>query len=308
MFTYLSHLIIPRHSNNHKAKLLHSSTLFLIGFCVLLSQLALTIIPRQGVKVLGYAANISIDEVVNLTNQKRRENGVGNLEVSQVLNKAAYLKGQDMLAKNYWAHVSPDGTQPWKFFIDEGYVYRYAGENLARDFSNPTAAVEAWMASPSHRENLLSSKYEEIGIGVVEGDIDGVDTTIVVQFFGTRSAKDKTSVPVAAAYTVDETVVTPTTQPVTPTVSKEKPVVVGDIQNGKTAMNSKSSSYEISPFSATKTISLTILGLLLVVMVVDSAIVLHKKVPRKSGRLIAHLTFLGMIFVIVLIVKAGKIL
>src|SRR3972149_10673467 len=183
---HLAHLFVPRQSNNHKAKLLHPSSLTTLVLVLAVFQLSITFLPSFGEKVLGYAANISPDEVIRLTNEKRVANGFSPLTTNAVLSQAAQAKGADMLNKDYWAHVAPDGTQPWYFFTNFGYKYRYAGENLARDFQNPTSAVEAWMASPSHKENLLSSKYKEIGIAVVEGDLAGVDTTIIVQFFGTN--------------------------------------------------------------------------------------------------------------------------
>lgn len=129
--------------------------------------------PLFGVRILGYAANISSTEIVSLTNQKRTEAGVSSLIYNLQLEQAARQKGQDMIENDYWAHVAPDGTEPWVFFVDAGYKYRYAGENLARDFSNPQDAINAWMASPSHKDNLLSDKYKEIGIAVVEGDLGG---------------------------------------------------------------------------------------------------------------------------------------
>src|SRR4030043_359248 len=177
----LIHYLVPHTSNNHKAKLLHSSSLLIIASLLLFFQLTLYLLPKTGIKILGYASRISVDEIVRLTNEKRAQAGLSPVEFNPSLSAAAKSKGDDMLAKDYWAHVAPDGTQPWKFFTDAGYQYRYAGENLARDFSNPASAVEAWMNSPSHRENMLSGKYKEVGVAVVEGNLAGVDTTIIVQ-------------------------------------------------------------------------------------------------------------------------------
>jgi len=164
----LAHYFFPRHSNNHKAKLLHASTLYFLILSLVIYQVLLQALPLTGLKILGYAANIPPDKVIELTNQKRNDAGVGNLVYNPLLSSAARAKGEHMLTQDYWAHVAPDGTQPWKFFTDVGYVYRYAGENLARDFSDPTSTVDAWMASPSHKENLLSAKYKDIGVAVVE--------------------------------------------------------------------------------------------------------------------------------------------
>ena len=52
-----------------------------------------------------------------------------------------------MLEHNYWAHVSPDGVEPWQFIQQQNYFYLSAGENLARDFISEKDLVAAWMAS-----------------------------------------------------------------------------------------------------------------------------------------------------------------
>ena len=274
----IAHLFIPRESNNQKAKLLHNSSLTLITFVFILYQLLISFVPRFVPKILGFAANISPDEVVALTNNKRSEAGLLPLSLNSTLSQAAQAKGADMLNKGYWAHVAPDGTQPWAFFTNFGYKYKYAGENLARDFSSASSAVEAWMNSPSHKENLLSSKYKEIGIGVVEGNLVGVDTTIIVQFFGTKYADTFPIAPIAEVKAAN--------QP--PSVEETKTLV--------------------SPFNMTRFVSLVVVGLLLFVLIIDGVLVTKRKTARISGRTFAHIAFLGMILVIVLILKAGKII
>jgi len=199
LFKTLKHFFLPGTSNNHRAKILHPSSFIAIKIILIVFQLGIFIAPRTPFnKILGYAANISPSEVIRLTNEKRVQAGLSPLQENGSLSQAAQAKGADMLVKGYWAHVAPDGTQPWFFFANAGYKYRFAGENLARDFTNPNSTVDAWMASASHRENLLSPNYKEIGIGVVEGNLAGADTTIVVQFFGTRYG-DAVPAPIAQA-------------------------------------------------------------------------------------------------------------
>lgn len=318
-FAYtISHSFFPGVSNNQKAKILHNTSMFVFIFILIAYQIVLQFVPISGVDILGYAANISVDEVVNITNQKRIENGLESLEYNEKLASAAYAKGNDMLEKEYWAHIAPDGAEPWKFFIDAGYSYRFAGENLAKDFSNASSAVDAWMASPSHRDNMLSSKYQEIGIAVVEGDVAGVDTTIIVQLFGTRYSDTIPSVPIASAEIADvvqvaqeptsmptPTVIsTPTSAPFVASVDNvvQPPVGLaqGVQQSGKRVL--------ISPFSTTKGLSLATVFLLFSVMIVDAIITHKRKVPRIGGRSFAHLAFLGMILAIAMIAKAGSIL
>jgi hypothetical protein len=329
IFDFLRHLFIPHYSNNQKAKLLHSSTLLGIALILLFLQVFLHFLPKAGVRVLGYASNISIDEVLRLTNQKRQEAGLSPLKLDPVLSQAAKNKGEDMLAKDYWAHVSPDGVEPWKFFIDAGYKYRYAGENLARDFSNASSAVDAWMASPSHRENMLSPKYEEIGLAVVEGDLNGVDTTIIVQFFGTRMAGGGEVSPVAqkqeqkpavASVNVKEEklpVPQPTQAPVSQPESTpfafipdQKPVVLeAGVALGESVTRTPPPRlFLISPFDFIRDVSFAILVILLFAFTIDVIIVSRKNITRVSGRTFAHISFIGMVLAIALILKAGKIL
>jgi len=138
----LRHIFLPHESNNHKPKLFHSSGLLFLKVLLISVQVLLFVLARApSPRILGYAANISPSEVIRLTNEKRSQAGLNPLTENSLLSQAALAKGTDMLNKDYWAHISPDGVQPWTFFVNAGYGYRYAGENLARDFSNPSSAV-----------------------------------------------------------------------------------------------------------------------------------------------------------------------
>jgi len=317
-FAYaIAHYFFPRQSNNQKAKVLHSSTLFFLTLFLVIFQVIIQVLPLSGIKILGYGANIAPSDVINLTNTKRQELGLNSLEYSSMLSQAAQAKGQDMIAKDYWAHVSPDGIQPWYFITNAGYKYRYAGENLARDFSDPGSAVEAWIASPSHRENILSAKYQEIGVAVIEGDLAGVETTLIVQLFGAPYVDTTPQVPIAEARTPTEAVPTPllSPQPTTAIVAQGEPVLepltAGDEQVlviSEGGVQASKPKILISPFNTTRTLSLFTIGSLLLILVVDSFVASKKKVARVGGRTFAHLAFLGMVLAIVLIAKAGQIL
>lgn len=298
---FIVHLFFPRSSNNHKAKILHSSSLFLIAF-VFIGFQALIGFGDRGGRVLSYAANISPDEIIRLTNEKRAENGLQALTYNPELSQGAMAKGNDMINKNYWAHVAPDGTQPWVFFLNAGYKYKYAGENLARDFGDASSAVSAWMASPSHRENMLSPKYREIGVAVVNGSLTGSETTLIVQFFGTSAADTIPVAPVAAA----EKKIEPSPSPaviaqVIPSPSPATEAVVGQNAAQKTEVL-------ISPFNVTRSISLAVIILLIGVMVVDYIIISRKNIRRVGGRPFAHIAFMGMVLALILIAKVGRII
>ena len=296
----LLHLIAPRKSNNYKARLLHIQGLLAVFLLILAAQAVIQVSVSPSVNILGYAANISPSEVVRLTNEKRTSVGSGELQHSDTLSRAAKLKGEHMLAQDYWAHISPSGVEPWQFFKDVGYTYRYAGENLARDFSNPQSTVDAWMASPTHKENMLSDKYSEIGVAVVEGDLGGVEATIVVQLFGTRLDTIPV-VPVASA----EDLATDELPSLSPSLSTE----LGEKSDGVNLVSSDAvSPVASSPFSITRSLSLGIILVLMFVMVIDAAIVAKKNVTRKSGRAFAHLSFFAMLIAIIIIARAGEIL
>jgi len=134
--------------------------------------------------VLGYASDIKVSELLQKTNEYRLKNGKRELILNEKLSLAATEKAKFMFQRNFWAHTSPDGTEPWYFVLNQGYDYSYAGENLARNFNSSGEVVNAWINSSSHRENLVSDNYDEVGFGIVNGVLDGYETTLVVQFFG----------------------------------------------------------------------------------------------------------------------------
>jgi hypothetical protein len=305
------HLYFPNEGNNFKAKILHPSGFFFLKVFLILLQLGFTFFHFPRARILGYAANISPQEVIAITNQKRVEAGLNPLEENTVLSQAALAKGTDMINKNYWAHVAPDGTQPWSFFVNYGYKYRFAGENLARDFSNASSAVDAWMASTSHRENMLSPKYREIGIGVVEGELDGVDTTIIVQFFGSKYSD---TLPVEPIAQVPAATVIPTQTPaptVSPTQEPKATLEVLPSPTGSFQITGVKQGQEpevlVSPFNTTKGVSIAVVSLLLFVLVIDALVTSRRRIRRIGGRTYAHIAFLGMLLTIVLILKAGQI-
>ncbi len=289
-------LYFPHEENNFKARVLHPSGFFLIKVGLIILQLVMQFVITSPLpNVLGYSANISVEEVIRLTNVKRAENGLPPLKENTTLDAQALLKGKYMIDHDFWAHVAPDGTEPWYFFKQGGYQYRYAGENLARDFSDATSAVDAWMASPSHRENILSDKYRDIGIGVVEGDLNGVDTTIIVQFMGTKLVDTTPLEPLAQNNLAEEAnIASPT--PALPEIAgtQTKPPSSGKVL--------------ISPFVTTKSASVAVVVFLLAILGIDAYITSRRKIRRIGGRVFAHIAFLGMILTIILILKAGEIL
>lgn len=137
-------------------------------------------------QILAYAVNVSHGDLAAKTNQKRAEHGLAPLALHTLLNNGAQAKSQHMVTHNYWAHTAPDGTEPWYFFDISGYNYNHAGENLAYGFADSAEIIDAWMASPGHRANILGD-YKDMGFGFTNGSsYQGGENTVVVAFYGSQ--------------------------------------------------------------------------------------------------------------------------
>jgi hypothetical protein len=148
--------------------------------------LSFFIIIGQVSAFLAYASEINSTNVIGLVNQERRKVGTADLTLNLKLSKIAENKAKDMIKNDYFAHTSPDGKTPWFWFEKEGYEYQFAGENLAINFTTAEKQNESWMKSPSHRKNILSENFKEIGVATVKGVINGKEAIVTVQEFGTR--------------------------------------------------------------------------------------------------------------------------
>ncbi|MDE1924641.1 MAG: CAP domain-containing protein [Patescibacteria group bacterium] len=179
---------IPSHENAYQPKILHRSWLLFFLALVLASEgfLVADLIARQGDQ--NFLAAVVSAEVVALTNDERAQNNVGHLATSALLTQAAQAKADDMAQKGYFSHTGPDGKTPWQWISAAGYRYQYAGENLAVRFVNSSDVVNAWMASPAHRDNMVKPVYTQIGVGVAQGLFQGQMAAYVVQFFGAPAA------------------------------------------------------------------------------------------------------------------------
>ncbi len=280
MLKVLRHLFVPHSHNNHKPKILWSrSLLVLVGLFIMgRSIVDITIGLRPG--VLGYASQIDVSKLVEYTNNNRSKSGAGNVTLNPQLNAAAAAKVDDMFKENYWAHVSPKGTEPWYFISSAGYKYQHAGENLARDFSNAKDVVNAWMASPSHKKNLLDKRYKDMGVAVKDGYINGVETTIVVQMFAVTPTKNSIGKIAADSISVNEVL----------------------------AQDQFISTAEVSPLSLSKVWSMSFAVLVLFALAMDWIFVLRYNLIRLSGKSWAHLTFMWFVLLAIFVIRQGVIL
>ena len=134
--------------------------------------------------ILGFATDITIEKLYQLTNEERLKQNLPLLIQNNQLSKAAEEKARDMISQNYWAHFSPTGKTPWEFITNQGYKYEFAGENLAKNFLFSKNVVDTWMSSPTHRQNILRADFTEVGCAKVDGILNGQETTLIVQMFG----------------------------------------------------------------------------------------------------------------------------
>lgn len=118
-------------------------------------------------------------EVLNLINEYRNENGLEDLTIDAKLQETAKIKAEDLVKNNYFSHTSPTLGTPFELMKSQGIRYKIAGENLAGNISSEKA-VEAWINSKDHRENILEKKFHKTGIFVIESPVYG---KIYVQLF-----------------------------------------------------------------------------------------------------------------------------
>lgn len=140
----------------------------------------------EPVRHINADTSLTTDAIIEATNKERIEAGLMPLRSNVHLTQSATVKTNDMIARQYFEHDSPDGKAVSDLALDAGYDYVIVGENLARgNFDDATDLVTEWMNSPGHRANILSSKYQEMGAYVAQGTYDGRIVWFAVQHFGT---------------------------------------------------------------------------------------------------------------------------
>lgn len=281
MAKLLSVLFIPQRKNNYKALLAQPGFLAIFLCLYLLNQSIIRSISIAHPGILGFSSEITISKVFDQTNQQRIQTGLEPLSYNDTLSKSAQAKAEHMFALNYWAHNAPDGTTPWDFFKQVDYQYQIAGENLAKDFYDTSSMLSAWMKSPTHRDNIVNSKYKEIGIGVVNGTLSGIKTTLVVQHFGTP---------------IDGVIQSPVSLP--PELQ---------IQGEQVETLAYRSQPKINPLTLSKFIGGAIFALMVVVLFIDGLVTLKHGNNRLSGSATGQVGFLLIILVLLFFTKQGAV-
>jgi len=159
------------------------ATIFSVALCIAVA------VPRPATAALSPEdLSQQARRVLELTNQERSKAGLVWLQWNDILAATANDYARDLVSRRYFSHTSLEGTMPWDRAKAHGYpTYGwgscYVGENLAQGFATPEDAMKGWLASESHKANLLKPEYRELGVGVV-ADASGRKTW--VQNFGSR--------------------------------------------------------------------------------------------------------------------------
>jgi len=104
-------------------------------------------------------------ELVKLVNDYRVSRGLSPLADSSEVSDAARAHSQHSVAHRFFAHTSPEGLSPGDRLSENGIAWTSVGENIAAGYATPQAVFEAWLASPSHRENIESDRWTHTGVG-----------------------------------------------------------------------------------------------------------------------------------------------
>lgn len=311
-------LVYPHEGNNHHPWAIRHHALAFYLVALLAFNAGYNTFVLHSSKVLGFATAISQSQLIILTNQTRIANGVGALNESALLDKSAMLKAQNMFAENYWAHNAPSGKTPWYWFDQAGYVYTIAGENLARDFDTSQGVIDGWMNSPSHRANMLASGYKDIGIAVLNGTLQGHETTLVVQHFGTTANSAAAPASGTASTPPSQKSTAPATTPVKEAQiaqQNQTPAVEGATGIPSSTANQLAQlPYQllhpqpISSWSLPQMVTVLLLGILMLLFIFDSSVLFHKGVKRQHSHSLLHAGAFGVLMLLVMYSAIGGVL
>jgi uncharacterized protein YkwD len=104
--------------------------------------------------------------IVAMVNAERAKAGCEPLTVNAKLQAVAQEHSEDMAVRNYYAHETPEGIDPGTRMVTAGYQWQMMGENIYRSPWTPRDAMEGWMNSPGHRDNILDCRFRDTGVGV----------------------------------------------------------------------------------------------------------------------------------------------
>lgn len=134
--------------------------------------------PGNILKIPNIDATKAIEnEVIRLVNVERTKIGLPALKANWQLCRVARFKAEDMRNKNYFSHTSPTYGSPFDMMKNFGINFSAAGENIAQGQQTPADVMKSWMNSTGHRQNILNTRYTEIGVGIAKSS-SGVITWV----------------------------------------------------------------------------------------------------------------------------------
>jgi uncharacterized protein YkwD len=111
-------------------------------------------------------------QMIELINEERGRVGLASVTEDIALREVARNHCKDMFERGYFSHYTPDGLSPFDRMTSARIDFGFAGENLALA-PDVTLAMRGLMNSPGHRENILSSDFNKVGVGVMDGGVYG---------------------------------------------------------------------------------------------------------------------------------------
>lgn len=286
----LHHHFLPhKHedSGHHRAHAISAAALFAYLQILVVVAAGIYLVRLISPAILG-TATFGAQEIIEITNKKRLENNLPPLSANTRLAQAAQAKASNMFLEDYWAHFAPSGKTPWSFISASGYKYLYAGENLARDFTDAEAIVDAWMNSSSHRANLLDKNFKEIGVAVTDGKLGGREGVLVVQLFGASSA------PLAeqngSQFTVNGSQTSPT------------------VNSQQSTVNSSATVLASRQFAISKGVSLALVGFIFALFALETLVLVRRSRGHLGGGVLAHVAILGFLLLAVWYSVSGAII
>jgi uncharacterized protein YkwD len=131
------------------------------------------------------------ERMLTRVNKERANRGLAPLRRHPTLDKVAQAHADDMFARRYYAHDTPEGKTVMDRIQAKGYRARFSGENIARGQYSIDEVMDAWLQSEKHREHLLSPTYPDVGFGLAFGKSPEGYTILWVQDFARPKGRER---------------------------------------------------------------------------------------------------------------------
>ena len=293
----LKKCFIPHEENDHKPHILRPRTIAFVFIVAIVAESTFVLSAKYILPQSKLFGIVEVNALVDGTNQNRVANNLPDLQVSPLLMAAAQDKANDEATKGYFAHTSPQGITPWYWFQQAGYNYLYAGENLAVNFTDSQDVVTAWMNSPEHRANILSTQFTQIGIATAQGTYNGQPAIFVAEEFGTPAPAPIAFVDTASAASMPITALAPkTVTPVVPTATSAQASPAVASTNSNTAVPAQSNIVQLA-FSDPKAMADDFYFIIMIIFAIALVLNIFIKIRVQHPQLIAS----GVLVIVVVV-------